>query len=68
MQTKKHENHRKKGARGLAQEELNKTISEDIRKLLAETADVQKKAKASSAKSTYKDLQKAQDCILTKKN
>ena len=57
-----------KRARGLAQEELNKTLSEDIRKLLAETADVQKKAKTSSAKSTYERLRKVQDGILTNKN
>ena len=64
LQRKKQENHRMKRARGLAQEELNKTLSEDIRKLLAETADVQKKAKTSSAKSTYERLRKVQDGIL----
>ena len=68
LQRKKLENHRLRRARGVAQEELNKNLSANIRKLLEDSSDVQKKAKATTAKGTYDRLKKVQDGILTKKN
>ena len=67
-QERKKEARRLKHWKALAEEELNQKLPDNIKQLLSETADVQKKAKASSAKATYDRLKKVQDGILPKKN
>ena len=67
-QRRKKEIHQMKHLKSLSQEQLNKTLPDNIRQLLADSSDVQKRAKASSAKMTYDRLKKVQDGILPKKN